>query len=150
MYSNLKCSLTSPIVVSLLLISGCSGEGTVPVKLNVVFPGEESFGPEDSLVVDFQPVDKTLKPGSARLKGTENSCQVMTGNVKGLAPGEYVVTFNMSGNPGAGMEALQARRESFQSRYKDINSGTLRFTVTNNSGQAVTLDLKEEKLSTGK
>ena len=56
MCSYLKYALTIFLTSSILLVSGCSGDKTVPVKLTVILPDDLSIGENESLDIGFAPV----------------------------------------------------------------------------------------------
>lgn len=85
----MRLCLSSLAFLVLASLTGCGGDGTIPVKGSVELDGK----PLDKALVTFIPDTGTPGPGGAGATDDTGHFEVMTPQgIKGLLPGKYKIT----------------------------------------------------------
>jgi hypothetical protein len=149
MHPRLTSCLLTLFATSVLLLSGCSGgEQLIPLSGTVVLPDGVVLGPDDFVQVVFIPTDLLIKSGAGRAKSSDKTFEVMTGPTKGLAPGSYKVMVQIELYAGADPN-LASYVYGFNTRFAP-NTTKLNYTMAQEPGQSITIDLQNGTITPGK
>lgn len=127
----------------LLFLVGCGGGAkTVPVNGKLVLPAKVKLEDTDSISVSFVPEDAANgKSGIASLNAKDLAFTV------NLQPGKYKVAVAIT--PYSGTKNADARAAVLNKELGmfNPNSTSLRYEVTSDPGQSITVDLAKSAVS---
>ena len=138
-----RSSVLACALLGLLALSGCGGKKGVMVKGTLVFPLDLKMGEGDMVQVHFEAEDKDGKSSPATYSANEKSFVANGPDAKGVLPGKYKITVQVStylGSMDKDSLARNARYQEFNGRFDSKNS-KLSYEVTGDGPQTITINL---------
>ena len=135
--------LVAAASLALLLLLGCGSAKPVTVTGKLILPGKVKVAESDSLSVVFVPEDSAKgKSGTATVNPQDLT---FSGQV---LPGNYKVAVTVT--PYAGMKDTDARTELLEKQMGAFSSTStsLRYEVTKEASQSITVDLTKPSVTT--
>jgi hypothetical protein len=134
-----------PAVFVLALGSGCS-EKSSTISGKLVLPSGVKLEQQDSVTVGFLP-----DPAAEGKTGATAAVNIAdsTFTAKDLKPGKYKLTVNITPYPGDPNTAKRAKAVESLNEKHNAGSTKLRYDVTNESQQSITVDLTKDSVSKG-
>jgi hypothetical protein len=128
--------------LALVLILGCGGAKPVSVSGKLVFPAKVKVADTDSISVTFVPEDGGAGKGAVASVNAKDL--TFTGDV---LPGKYKL--GVAVQPYAGMKDTEARTKELDKVLGQFGATatSLRYEVTNDAGQSITIDLAKGTVS---
>lgn len=133
--------LVAAASLALVLVLGCGGGKTVTVSGKLVLPPKVKLAETDSIAVTFAPEDKDGKSASATVSPKD-----LTFNAQ-VPPGKYKIGVTVQ--PYAGTKDAEARTKEINAVIGSFDAAAtaLRYEVTAESTQSVTIDLAKGTVS---
>jgi hypothetical protein len=141
-----KIALTRWLLVAALVCLagpvGCGKKGST-VTGKIVLPADIKLDKTDSGNVRFVPTERALKGkgGGGSLKIDDQSFEA-----KDLAPGEYKIEVTLQAYPGQENKKRAEVYEAFNKKFDGENT-KLKYTVTSDPQQSITIDTVKETVS---
>jgi len=149
----LSRSLLGGLVLTALLLTGCGGTKTVPVKGKLVLPQGLTVGQNDTVQIVFVPEDtssgKAPPQPVAEFNPSDSTFTASLPKKSGIPPGKYKITVQISGYPGPGENAK--RKEYLETLNEKFSPKTtpLSCEVAPEGAQSFTIDLNQGTVSKG-
>lgn len=130
--------------LSMAGLCGCgSGKKGVELQAKLLLPGNIRLGEQASSTITFVPEDSKSESASGKYKTKDQPFPIDTSQGKGILPGKYKVTVQLNPYPGSEEAKTQANAvKSVNGRY-NLEKTPLSYEVTNDSKQAITIDLNK-------
>ena len=122
---------------------GCGGPKLSTIKGTLVLPPNVKVEDNDHIVVEFTPAADTAKGGGATV--TISNMSFETPASDRLAPGSYKVAVSAQPYPGSA-NAAQHKTQLAPINEKYGEKSPLKYDVTSDSVQTITVDLAEGKI----
>jgi len=133
-----------PVVFLVALTAGCS-EKSSTINGKLVLPAGVKLEQQDSVVVSFVP-DPPAE-GKNGATAPVNAAD-LTFAAKGVAPGKYKVSVIVTPYPGPDSAKRTQALQPITDRFNAQNT-KLRYDVTSDSQQSITIDLAKDKVDKG-
>jgi hypothetical protein len=148
----LSRSLLGGIALTLLLLAGCGGKKTVPLKGKLVLPQGFTVAQNDSVQIVFVPEGAAPGPGNpqpvAVYNPSDSTFVVTAGKASGVPPGRYKIAVQITGYPG-GADAQRAKvLEGINGAY-DQKASKMTYEVAPEGEQSITIDLGQGTVTKG-
>jgi hypothetical protein len=122
----------------LLFLTGCGSQKTVKVSGKLVLPSQIKLADNDSVMVTFTPDEDIKAQGGS---GTV-SPSALTFDAA-VPPGKYKVSVTIQSYPGAAENKQRSQELTKFSTTYSLKSTPLRYEVTAEANQAITIDLSK-------
>jgi hypothetical protein len=132
----------------LLPLAGCGTKGyTVTGK--VVLPANVKMAADDSVTILFAPEDPKGTSAPAEFTPSDNTFVAKGPEGKGLPPGKYKVSVQITPYPGKPESAQRATQLSGINSAYDLANTKMTYEVTKDSSQSITIDLTKGTVTKG-
>jgi len=150
----LSRSLLGGLVLTALLLTGCGGIKTVPVKGKLVLPQGLTVGQNDTVQIVFV-LDEAPSSGKAapqpvaEYNPSDSTFTASLPKKSGIPPGKYKVTVQISGYPNQQENPKRKEYiETLNEKFSPKNT-TLSCEVAPEGAQSFTIDLGQGTVSKG-
>lgn len=132
-----------PMLLVLVLGTGCSGTSGVTVSGKLVLPKGLKLGDNDTVTIGFHPEDASKKAATGTYSAADNSF-----TAKDVTPGKNKITINITPYPGPDREKKLTQLEPLNKKYSDKETKLI-YDVGREGSQSITIDAETGTVTKG-